>query len=149
MSRLIFTTHTPNFTLAVALPLLIRGTVTQTNSDPFQDLLMKFLLVIWSTCITNAMFDLHEHLKKSCATLLHSSRLAIKPWNINLILDQNHWPESQLAKHGKRDNIVIRKKNVESGVGQSVMGNKMFCLWCLMSCNLVVLLCFYFHLLID
>ena len=42
-----------------------------------------------------------------------------------------------------------RKKNVEIGVGQSVMGNKMFCLWCLMSCDLVVLLCFYFHLVMD
>ena len=32
--------------------------------------MMEFLLVIWSTCITNAMFEVHEHLKKDTCNII-------------------------------------------------------------------------------
>jgi len=35
--------------------------------NPFQDLMMEFLLLIWS--ITNTMFDLHEHLKEDACKI--------------------------------------------------------------------------------
>ena len=81
--------------------------------------------MISSTCITNAMFDVHEHLKKTRATLLHFCCEATKPLNIHLVLE---------PKYGNKKLGKYRKKEIKerSKVGRSAMEFLFVCLWCLM-----------------
>ena len=98
--------------------------------NPYQDLIIEILLVIWITCITDAMFDVHEHLKKDACNITAS----LPPGDQNV-----KYKFSPGAKYGNKKPEKYRKKEIKnmsgrgSKVGRSAMGNNIFSLWCLIS----------------
>jgi len=93
--------------------------------NPFRDLTMEFLLLIWS--ITNVIFDVHEHLNEDTCNVTALLPPGDQTPKYNLGREQN-------METKNRENIVSRKLNNRLGrpskVGRSATRNKMF-LWCL------------------
>ena len=64
--------------------------------------MMEFLLVIWSTCITNVMFDVHEHLKKDASNITAFLPLGDQMVKYKFSPEAKYWNKN-------RENITKRK----------------------------------------
>ena len=90
--------------------------------NPFQDL-MEFFLLIWCTCITNAMFDVHENLKEDACNItafLPPDDQAVKYKFIPGAKYGNKRPGKYPKKEIKDMLCRVSKEDL------SVMGNKIF-----------------------